>query len=148
MNFFTELKDKAVEIGKKYLSSKQEEANNATASDENKRQLQPQRGGPNGGRGKNGEGGKSRTRPGGAEETGNDNKRGGSQMSDLPTANEELLETEVKADKCQNVGYEKVKYIGSQAFEQKYLDNYENGVITDKILMEVILKLDPFKTVS
>ena len=35
-------------------------------------------------------------------------------MTDLPTAQEEeLLETEVKEGKCKNVGYEKVKYIGS-----------------------------------
>ena len=70
-------------------------------------------------------------------------------MTDLPTGHQEPDEVETQSEgKCENVGFEKLKYVGSQTFEQKYLDNYEKNVITDKILMEVILQLDPFKTVS
>lgn len=46
------------------------------------------------------------------------------------------------------MGYEKIKYISSDSFDQQYLDNYEQGVIENKILLEMVLQLDPFKTKS
>ena len=51
-------------------------------------------------------------------------------------------------NECDNMGYEKMKYISSNMFEQAYLDNYERGVIENKILFEMVLKQDPFKTKS
>ena len=32
--------------------------------------------------------------------------------------------------------------------EHKYLENYEAGLFDDKIMLEVVLQLDPFKTIS
>lgn len=68
-------------------------------------------------------------------------------MTDLREESE-IVEEQAAVSSCSNVGFEKLKYVDSQYFVQNYLDHYEKSVITDKILMEVILKLDPFKTVS
>ena len=50
--------------------------------------------------------------------------------------------------KCNNEGYQKIKYVSSKASEKNYLDDYESGVIENKILLEVQLELDAFKTES
>lgn len=62
-------------------------------------------------------------------------------MTDLPTGDSKDVEdSKAKKSSCDNVGYKKLKYVGSQTFEQNYLDHYEKNVITDKILLEVILQ--------
>jgi len=44
--------------------------------------------------------------------------------------------------------YTKLKYVSQRSSTKNYLDDYEDGVVSDKILLEVVLQLDPFKTVS
>jgi hypothetical protein len=41
-----------------------------------------------------------------------------------------------------------LKYLKNKDSKKKYLDGYEKGLFEDKFLMEVILQLDPFKTIS
>ena len=45
-------------------------------------------------------------------------------------------------------GYNKVKYVSDKLHSKRYLDDHDKGVVIDKILLEVVLQLDPFKTVS
>ena len=52
------------------------------------------------------------------------------------------------SEKCANVGYQKIKFVGQKSSEKKYLDNYEAGVVENKILIEIELQLDAFKTES
>mmetsp|Transcript_14830 Transcript_14830/g.22996 ORF Transcript_14830/g.22996 Transcript_14830/m.22996 type:complete len:457 (-) Transcript_14830:84-1454(-) len=51
-------------------------------------------------------------------------------------------------DFCDNEIYWKLKYESTKSNTKNYLDDYESGVIEDKILMEIVLNLDPFKTES
>ena len=51
-------------------------------------------------------------------------------------------------NECESASFEKLKYISTRSSSKSYLDDYEAGVIPDKILIEIQLQLDPFKTTS
>ena len=112
MNFFSELRDKAVEVVKEYLSSKDQNTEDA-ASD--KRQLQPRGGGGPPGGDRQRRGGK----PGGP---GGRNHKEMGEMSDLPTGikepSQEIKNSEVQ--ECENLGFEKVKYVEWTLFYQDF----------------------------
>ena len=49
---------------------------------------------------------------------------------------------------CDSVSFAKLKYLKNIDTMKNYLDDYEAGFFQDKMLLEVILVLDPFKTIS
>lgn len=49
---------------------------------------------------------------------------------------------------CSNEKYAKLKYLKYADAEKYYLNDYEIKFFTDKFLLEVVLVLDPFKTIN
>lgn len=49
---------------------------------------------------------------------------------------------------CRSSTFQKLKYLKNKDIEKKYLNDYEAGLFEDKMLLEVVLQLDPFKTIS
>jgi len=80
-----------------------------------------------------------------AEELGKANVANNSMITVQPQPQEKKDKT---GEFCENEQYKKLKYHGYQTETNNYLDYYEKGVIKDKILLEIVLQLDPFKTES
>ena len=51
-------------------------------------------------------------------------------------------------DNCEGHTFEKLKYQRHHGLDANYADNYEEGVIEGKLLLEIEFKLDSFKTIS
>ena len=51
-------------------------------------------------------------------------------------------------EECYHKSYSKIKFLKSFDTLRGYLDDYEAGLFRNKILLEIILQLDPFKTTS
>lgn len=49
---------------------------------------------------------------------------------------------------CNANTFAKMKYLKNSDTSKNYLDDYEAGFFSDKILLEVTLRLDPFKMIS
>ena len=51
-------------------------------------------------------------------------------------------------EECNYQSYSKIKYLKSVDTIRNYLEDYEENLFRDKMLLEVILQLDPFKITS
>ena len=49
---------------------------------------------------------------------------------------------------CKSSQFSKIKYLQNKDTIKNYLDDYEAELFEDKMLLEVTLQLDPFKTIS
>jgi len=67
----------------------------------------------------------------------------------LGSNSSETSSSDSPTSKCGDTeGFSKLKYYSTNSVSKTYLDDYEKGVIPNKILLEVVLQMDPFKIES